>query len=383
MSKHRPWTTAEEAYLSEQWGQLSVPALCKALNRSEHAIMVRVNRLGLPPFLENGEYITLNQLLQAVTGCDTAYSYKMISWVENRGLPVHDKKRNRVTRRVVYLEEFWEWAEKNRSFLDFSKMEPLILGEEPDWVSEQRKKDYQAFANQRKDHWTTAEDDRLKILLKKFCYGYADLSRLMNRSEGAIQRRINDLELKERPVKAGNRNEWTADDYKTLADGIRAGDSYWLIGEKIGRSEKAVRGKVYYQYFTENEDKVRAMLGNREWGDGAPVPTVKQALNHSKYHVSLLKEISKLAGILAYRRNELGYEPYWQRYMCMKWHDIKGCTAGCDNCDACTEFERIRPQYCARCGSTFFERQEATFCVFCRAARKKHHQKKRGTKKSG
>lgn len=69
-----------------------------------------------------GDYVTLNQLVTAFNRTGS-YSYKMISWVENRGLPVHNKRVQQNTFRVVYLKEFWTWAEKNRSFLDFSKLE--------------------------------------------------------------------------------------------------------------------------------------------------------------------------------------------------------------------------------------------------------------------
>lgn len=85
-----------------------------------------------------GDYVTLNQLVTAFNRTGS-YSYKMISWVENRGLPVHNKRVQQNTFRVVYLKEFWTWAEKNRSFLDFSKLELLAFGEEPAWVAEQRK----------------------------------------------------------------------------------------------------------------------------------------------------------------------------------------------------------------------------------------------------
>ena len=108
----------------------------------------------------------------------------MKSWVENRGLPVHTKKVNRCSFRVVYIEEFWEWAERYRSFIDFSKMEPLALGEEPDWVAEQRKKDFEAYAIQRKDPWGEDEDSRLKMLLSKHRYSWAEISEMMHRSHG-------------------------------------------------------------------------------------------------------------------------------------------------------------------------------------------------------
>ena len=154
----RTWKPEEEDYLMEKWGQISVPAIAKKLNRTTNAVKVRAQRLGLGAVLMAGEYVTLNQLLLAVNGGSSSYGYKMKSWVENRGLPVHTKKVNRCSFRVVYIEEFWEWAERYRSFIDFSKMEPLALGEEPGWVAEQRKKDFEAYAIQRKDPWGEDED---------------------------------------------------------------------------------------------------------------------------------------------------------------------------------------------------------------------------------
>lgn len=379
MGLGRKWTAAEEEYLKENWGQVSFENLSKKLNRSVAAIQVRVNRIGLAPFLESGDYVTLCQLIIAVTGSYTGYSYKMRSWVKNRDLPVHKKRRGKSSIRIVYLDEFWKWAEKNRSFLDFSKMEPHALGQEPAWVAEQRHKDYRAFAVQRKDPWTPAEDDRLKRLLKHQKYGYAELSNILHRSAGAIQRRCTDLGLKERPLKADNHGAgsvWTQEHFDILANGIRNGDSYTQIGQVLGKSEKAVRGKVYFVYLTENADKVRLMMDDGPWGTGAPEPTVKQGIYLSRTRTEVRNNLATLAALLAYRRNELGYDPYWQRFMCQHWHDIKGCTAGGKDCDSCTSFLRIRPQYCARCGVTFYERAENRFCLQCRTARKKQAQKK-------
>jgi len=371
--QNKKWTAEEENYLEEKWGALSIPGIAKHLNRTVNAVKIRASRLGLGPVLLGGEYVTLNQLLIAVTGTNAAYSYKMKSWVENRGLPIHTRRVDKCEFRVVYLDEFWQWAEKNRCFLDFSKMEPLALGKEPEWVAEQRKKDFTSFRLQRKDQWTHAEEQELVRLLKQHRYGYAALSNILRRSEGAIQRKCMDLGLKERPVKADSHIPWTDADYQILADGIRCGDSYTVIGQAIGRSEKAVRGKVYYTYFTENADKVRELMGDGKYGTGAPIPTVGQALKHTGYRKETAEAISRLVALLRYRMNELGYEPYWQRFMCMKWDDIRGCTAGCENCDECTSFERIKPQYCVRCGGAFLERKTSRLCERCRIARKKQY----------
>ena len=218
-STKRTWTPEEERYLEDHWGTVSIPGIAKTLERTVSAIKVRAERLGLGGVLNSGDYVTLNQLMIAVTGNSQSYSYQMQSWVRNRGLPVHTKRVNKCTWRVVYLDEFWAWAEQHRSFIDFSKLEPLALGKEPKWVPEQRKKDFQAFSLQRKDPWTPDEDRRLKMLLQKHKYGYAELSEILCRSEGAITRRCNDLGLKERPVRADNHGKasvWTDADYQEI-----------------------------------------------------------------------------------------------------------------------------------------------------------------------
>jgi len=373
MGLGRNWTPDEEDYLAEHWGKTPVAALCDKLNRSTNAIMIRVHRLGLPPYLESGEYISLNQLLIAVTGNNGGYDYKKTSWIKNRGFPVHNKRNNQCSFKVVYIDEFWTWAEKNRSFIDFSKMEPLALGIEPPWVQEQRKRDFAAFAIQRKDPWTPLDDQRLVHLLKQHKYGYSELSEMLRRSAGAIQRRCTDLKLRERPVKADNHNPWSDTDYQILADGIRKGASYTEIGLLVNRSEKAVRGRVYETYRTEVADSVREMLGSGKWGEGAPVLTVWDA----RRKAPVKQDLSQLVALLKMRRNDLGFDEYWQRHMCMNWNDVEGCTAGCTSCDDCgNNFRRIPPQYCVRCGVTFYEREENIRCPRCRDQRRKQAARK-------
>ena len=375
MGQGRAWTPAEELLLEESWGTVSIPVIAERLGRSVAAIKIHAVRLNLGPVLMGGDYVTLNQLSKAI-GYDNS-GYKIKSWVENRNLPVHKKRVEKCSFRVVYLDEFWEWAEKNRSFIDFSKFPSLALGVEPAWVDKQRKKDRMSNSLQRKDPWTPMEDSRLLSLLAEQRYGYQELSRLLHRSCGAIQRRCCDLKTKLRPVRVSTNQVWSEASYKILADGIRNGDGYALIGERIGKSEKAVRGKAYSMYLTEDADKIRLMLGNHPWGYGAPEPTIHQSMVLSGRKKKAQEAISELVGILIFRRNSLaGWDAYFQRHMCQHWDDAKGCSAGEKECDSCLSFQRIRPQYCCRCGQTFMERDENRFCAACRLARKHAAQRK-------
>lgn len=375
MGLGRAWTPDEELFLEENWGTLSIPTIAGKLGRTVAAIKIRAHRLNFGPVLMGGDYVSLNQLSKAI-GYDNS-GYKIKSWVKNRNLPVHRKRVNECSFRVVFLDEFWEWAEQHRSFLDFSKFPPLALGAEPAWVEKQRKKDGRSNAMQRKDPWTPQEDAQLLSFLQQHKYSYQELSQMLHRSCGAIQRRCCDLNTKMRPVKPQTRKEWTDSDYITLAEGIRNGDSYMLIGDRINKSEKAVRGKVYTVYLTEDADRIRSMMGNHPWGYGAPEPTIRQRMSLSGKKKEAQDAISELVGILIYRRNTLaGWDAYFQRNMCMHWDDLKGCTAEQTECDSCLYFQRIKPQYCCRCGQTFIERTENKFCQNCRTARKKAAQRR-------
>ena len=194
------WTKQEDEYLAENWGTVSVATLAKNLGRSENAIIVRKSRLGLGAFLESGDYVTWNQLLKAIGCGSNAGGYKVKSWIKNRDFPVHTRRVKNNSFKVVYLHEWWIWAEKNRDLLDFSKFEENSLGEEPAWVKEKRRHDYEKNRKYIKTPWTKQEDDKLLRLVRRQQYTYDELSRILRRTNGAISRRLCDLGVSDRPV---------------------------------------------------------------------------------------------------------------------------------------------------------------------------------------
>ena len=382
MGQARNWTEEEKNYLAENWGHMTVPSLCQRLNRSKNAILIMVQKLKLGAYYDSGDYITLHQLLLALgyTGGD---GYKQKSWIENRGFPVHKKRNDKSLVKVVYLDEFWEWAEKNQAFLDFSKFEENALGLEAEWVKEKRKRDLRNTQSYTKTPWTPQEDAYLKDLLKAHRFTYAEISKRLKRTNGAIQRRICDLGIKERPVKAGNHTLWTEEQIANLGKMIKQGCNYEAIHEEIpDKSVKAIRGYVFRFYLTESLDKVRKYIGDGVFGDNLPERKITQWNCMSIEEKCEVKEnVRQLAYLLNQRARQLSpvsaeYKDYWQKDMCMNWSDIHGCKAGEKNCDSCDAFQRIREQYCVRCGSTILSRSEVKICDKCRLMRKKQAQKK-------
>lgn len=383
MGRERNWSQEELNYLEEKWGTISVTALCKRLNRSRNAIMVKVNRLGLNAFYDSGDYITMHQLIIALGYSHGADTYKNKSWIINRDFPVKYKRHTEKVVKVVYLKDFWEWAEKNQSFLDFSRFEENVLGIEPEWVSDKRNRDRTHTRENVKIPWTEREDAYLKDLLKAHRFTYPEIAKKLNRTEGAVQRRICDLKLRERPVKADNHILWQEGQLQLVGDLIKQGFSYETIHKQISdKSVKAIRGLVYRYYLTESLDKARELIGNGNFGDNMPARQVRHFRIMAPEERNEMKEcLCQLANLLNERARSISpvkeqYKDFWQKDMCQNWDDIHGCHAGEENCDSCCSFVRVREQYCVRCGSTIFAKQEIKICDKCRIARKKQAQKK-------
>jgi hypothetical protein len=238
------WTELEVNYLEESWGAVSLGHMSRKLNRSVSSVVQKARRLGLKDALHSGDFITYNQLMKAL-GRGQVSSYTDTSWVKNRNFPI--QMRTMVTQKVrcVNLEKFWKWAEQNRTFVDFSKVEVGALGLEPEWVKEQRKNDHAMAKGFKNTPWTLKDDTLLKSLVEMFRYTYREISIRLQRTEIAIKTRLLDLGIKARPLKAGNHNKWTKEEETVLWQLISQGCKPEIIAEHLpGRSAIAIRGKI-------------------------------------------------------------------------------------------------------------------------------------------
>lgn len=369
----RWWTKEECDQLAEEWGMFSVGTIAKHLNRSENAIVEKARRLGLGPHLQASDLISVNEWYKTF-GYQSTDNYKLAN-LKAAGFPTHRHRVRNNSFEMVDIEEFWEFAGKKRHLFDFSRLEENALGQEPEWVKVKRKVDWERRMAYKPHNaaWTEAEDRELLRLLQMHRYTYPEIAQRLHRSEGAIQRRVNDLGIKERPVKADVHDLWTDEQLRTVCEMIKAGASYENMSRAVGKSTKAIRGKVFTVYLTENLNKVAQLIGDGNWGDNRPDRILKQRLLMTVEEKKEVKELTgKLASLLTYRiRQHFEDEDNWQRHLCRNWHEVKGCTAGGTSCDECNSFERIRPQNCVRCGVTFYERQENRICERCRIQRKK------------
>lgn len=235
----KPWPQEDVEYLEDRWGSVSIPEIAKNLNRSVNGVKLKAQRMGLGRHIHSGDYFTVNQLFKALS---KSYSYTIDQWLK-QGLPVKKKKVVNNSFLVIYVADFWKWAEKHKMLINFSKVERNILGPEPNWVADKRKADIMA-SRYKTTPWTQEEDMLLKQMLNAYRYSYRDISIKLGRTEGALKRRMKDLDIKQRPLKADNHNPWTQEEETVLVDLWYKGYIAEAMAEKIPRSALAINGKI-------------------------------------------------------------------------------------------------------------------------------------------
>lgn len=235
------YSSEELDYIEDNWGKVSIVGIAKKLNRSVGAILNKKGRLGLGSFLDCGEYVTVHQLFLAMgrTGGD---DYTLNKWVK-KGFPLKSKKVLEYGFKIVYLNDFWKWAKEYRTCIDFNKFKENALGAEPAWVKEQRTADI-AFSKYKGTPWTTKEDNHLKSLLKLYKYTYKALSISMSRTEGAIKRRMLDLNIKERPLREFCHSTWSSEQIKIVIEMYYKGYKNDVIKDYVDKSALAIGGKI-------------------------------------------------------------------------------------------------------------------------------------------
>jgi hypothetical protein len=243
------WTYEEIKYLKENWGQVSISGIAKKLNRSVLAIKNKSYKIGLRNMLQHGEYISLNEFWKTL---NVQYKTKDIKKLKAAKFPISYQKIITKKVKVIDMNHFWNWFKKNIHLIDLSKTEKGCFGYEPEWVELKRQADKRA-AEYKKTAWTASEEDYLIRLLKTYKYSYRELSIMLKRTEGAIKRKMIDLKLKMRPLKADNTILWTQEEIRTVKDLYKKGFKSCIIAEYVNRSALAINGLLErHCYFNDN-----------------------------------------------------------------------------------------------------------------------------------
>lgn len=237
------WTKYEVDFLEDYWGIKSIPAIAKELDKTINSIKCKAYKLGLGRHINQGEYITFNILINAI-GYGGGYGYT-VKRFERLGCPIKTKASIKKKYRIIYLEDFWKWAENHKADLNFANFEKGNLGAEPSWVDEKRKADF--LNPTKKTHnrvWSKAHDNTLISMCKAQKYTYADIAKEINRTEAAIKRRLYDLKIPYRPLYRDNHIKWTPEENKRMLELHDKGYDSLAIAKTLNKTQLSISDRL-------------------------------------------------------------------------------------------------------------------------------------------
>ena len=244
----RRWTEEDYNYIRDKWGSIQIERIAKHLHRSLRVVRNKAAEMGLGSYIENTGKMSLCTLITAISGSKNNYTHVKNCFLRH-GLPIKEKRVVKQIVRVVDLNEFWEWAEENKRYLNFRNFEENLLGEEPEWVKEKRKFDCQDIGKKTSSKkWTPNEIEQLKFMMKSGRYTYDDIAKELGRSYLAVSRKAAELNLKKYyKTKKNSRKKFTKEEIDSVMDLYNNKKlNNCIIAQKLNMSQMRCKNIIDY-----------------------------------------------------------------------------------------------------------------------------------------
>lgn len=189
---NKPWTYADEQELLNRLGDTTIPRIATSLGRSIESVIRKLERLGYyDKAVETGAFRTYE--LADVIGVDPT---TILRWIKEESLPAHryyseGKHDKRKRYHYVFPHEFWKWAKKNNSLINFHKLQRDVLLPEPEWLNEAIQNEKKAARTQA--YWTADEDKQIFDMFYNKGMTQESIGRYIGRSRRAVQKRLSVL----------------------------------------------------------------------------------------------------------------------------------------------------------------------------------------------
>ena len=230
----KEWTKEEEKTLAELWGTKSIEKIAKKMKRSVFSLKVKAGRMGLGPMIQNNyEFITVSDICELL---QVKRDRVMTTWVHlGLNLQKHQVTKNR-TYYVITLEDLKHFLENNQNEWDSRILEENILGIEPEWLKEKRRKDIRENPTGYRK-WTEDEIKQAESLLK-MGKSYLEIAKKIKRSELAVAYLLRGM-----GYSYSLPQYWKGKEVKYLRENYNE-MTYLEIAKHLNRTPKAVAAKV-------------------------------------------------------------------------------------------------------------------------------------------
>ncbi|MBQ4583794.1 MAG: hypothetical protein IJA94_02780 [Bacilli bacterium] len=230
----RKWTKEEEQILKDLWGQKNIEQIAKKLKRTVFSLKVKAVRMELGPMIRNNsELILVSDICELLNVTEDRVR---ITWVK-LGLNLQEKKlTNNKSYRYIIWKDLLDFLENNQNEWDSRSLEKNMLGIEPEWLLEKRKRD--EIENPLWYRRWSSEEINQAITLFKNGKNYAQIAEIINRSEWSVAYilRNNGYSYRLPQYWKGSELLYLRENYMNM--------TYEEIGIVLGRTTKAVGAKA-------------------------------------------------------------------------------------------------------------------------------------------
>lgn len=188
--ERKKYTREELVEMQEMVGMRNFLFIGTRLKRSPKAIQRKLERLRIANTKENGGFISANELCNALN----VHLKVLLRWKDQFNLPLKNKNlrhgKGKYASWRITVDEFWDWAEKNKELVNWLKYEQESLGFEPDWLAKTIIEQRQNTPRKQKAFWTIREERELWELFYTKGLTQKEIAKRMERSQSSIERKI-------------------------------------------------------------------------------------------------------------------------------------------------------------------------------------------------
>lgn len=230
----RKWTKEEEILLTDLWGTKTIENIAKTLKRTVFSLKVKAVRMGLGPMIRNNyDVITVSDMSDLLKITRDRITN---TWV-SLGLNLKKKKlTNNWSYYTVTWDDLMTFLENNPNEWDTRVVEKNMLGPEPAWLQEKRKRDI--LENPLWYRKWTEEEIKQAENLFKLGKDYLEIAKIINRSEWSVANLLRNMGYSYMLPRF-----WKGKELKYLRENYQ-NMTYLEIAEALGRTTKSIGAKA-------------------------------------------------------------------------------------------------------------------------------------------
>lgn len=126
----KSWNKDEEKFLEKYYFKKDAFFIANKLNRSLESVRRKAQKMGLNAYIGDKVHV------KTIAHCFNCDSRVINRWISKFKLPFKKITKNTRTFKVIDIETFWKWAEKNKEIIPWQKYIMYSLLPQPDWVKD-------------------------------------------------------------------------------------------------------------------------------------------------------------------------------------------------------------------------------------------------------